>query len=85
MNDPLLVRRFEGFGDLPGDGERFVDRDRPLRDAVRQRRPLDQFEDQRPDALSLFQPVDAPDVGMVSATRAPWPHARSGPAGRGLT
>ena len=32
---------------------------------IRQRRPLDQFEDQRPDALGLLQPVDAPDVGMV--------------------
>ena len=65
MDDPLLVGRFEGFGDLLGDGQGFVDRDRPLRDAVRQRRPLDEFKDQRLDAVRLLQPVDAPDVGMV--------------------
>ena len=65
MDDPLLVRRFEGFGDLLGDGESFVDGDRPFRDAIRQGRPLDEFEHQRLRALGLFQPVDVPDVGMV--------------------
>ena len=65
MNHALLVRRFEGFGDLLGDGEGVVDGDWPLRDAIRQRRPLDQFEDQRLGALGLLQPVDVPDVGMV--------------------
>ena len=54
MNDALLMRRFEGFRDLLGEGEGFVDRDRPLLDAICQRRPLDQFEDQRPDALCLL-------------------------------
>ena len=34
-------------------------------DALRQGRPLDQFEDQGLDALGLFQPVDGADVGMV--------------------
>ena len=65
MNDALLVRRFQGFGDLFGDWQGFVERDRSLLDAVRQRRPFDEFEDQRPDALSLLQPVDAPNVGVV--------------------
>ena len=59
------MRRFEGFRDLLRDGQGFIERDRPLLDAVRQRRPLNQFEDQRLDALSLLQPVDAPDVGVV--------------------
>ena len=65
MDDALLMRRFEGFSDLLGDGERLVNRDRPLGDGIRQCWPLDQFEDQRPDAVSLLQPVDAPDVGVV--------------------
>ena len=65
MDDALLVGRFEGFGDLLGDGEGFVDRDGPLLDAICQRRPLDQFEDQRSDAVSLLQPVDAADVWVV--------------------
>ena len=65
MDDALLMGRFEGFGNLLGDGEGFVDGDRALLDAVRQGWPFDEFEHQRPDALSLLQPVDAPDVGVV--------------------
>ena len=65
MDDALFVGCFKGLGDLPGDGERLVERDRALPDAVRQRRPFDQLQDQRLDAVSFLQPVDAPDVGMV--------------------
>ena len=36
----------KGLGDLLGDRQRFIDRDRPLSNAIRQRRSLDQFEDQ---------------------------------------
>ena len=57
--------RFEGVGDLLGDGEGFVDGDGPLRDALSQRRPFDQFQHQRTNTLRLFQAVDAGDVGMV--------------------
>ena len=65
MNDALLMGRFEGFGDLLRDGEGFLNRDGTLLDAIRQRRPLDQLQDQRLDALGLLQPVDAPDVRVV--------------------
>jgi len=34
MNDPLLVRGFEGFGDLARDRERFVERNRTTRDSL---------------------------------------------------
>ena len=34
MNDPLLVRRLERFGDLPRDRQRLVERNRPARDPV---------------------------------------------------
>ena len=47
MDDALLVRGFEGFGDLLRDRKRLIDRNRPLRDAVGQRRPLDQLHHQR--------------------------------------
>ena len=65
MDDPLLMGGFEGFGDLLRDRQGFVNGDRPLGDAIRQGRPLDQFEDQRLRALRFFQAVDVPDVGMV--------------------
>ena len=46
MDDTPLMRRFEGFGDLLGDVEGLVERDRALRDPVRQRRAFDELEDQ---------------------------------------
>ena len=65
VDDALLVRGFEGFGDLLGDGERFINRNRTLGDAIRQRRPLDQFHHQRDGARALFEAVNLRDVGMV--------------------
>ena len=59
------MRCFQGFGDLCRDRQGFVDWDRPLRDPIRQGRPLDQLEDERFRARCFFQPVDVPDVGMV--------------------
>ena len=47
MHDPLLMRGFERLGDLPRDGQRFIDRNRALRDSVGERRPLDQLHHQR--------------------------------------
>ena len=49
MDDPVLVRGFECLGDLPRDGECFVDRKRALRDPLGQRRAFDQLQDQRAD------------------------------------
>ncbi len=67
------MRRFEGLGDLFRDGKRVVDRDRAVRDAIRQRGPFDELEDPRSDRAALalgfgfgfFRPVDVPDVGVV--------------------
>ena len=47
VDDPLLVCGFERVGDLFRDGEGFVDRQRPARDAVGQRRPFDQLHHER--------------------------------------
>ena len=38
---------------------------RPLRDAVRERRPLDQLHHERGDAVRSFQAVDRRDVRMI--------------------
>ncbi len=65
VDDALLVRGFEGFGDLFGDGERLIDRNRTLRDAVGERRPLDQFHDEGMDTAGLLEAVDGGDVGVV--------------------
>ena len=41
------------------------DRQGPALEALRERRALDQLEDQRGDAVGLLQSVDRPDVGMI--------------------
>ena len=43
MNDPLRVRGFERFGNLLRDRQRLFDRNRPLREAIGERRSLDQL------------------------------------------
>ena len=62
MNDALLVRRFQRLGNLSGDRQRLVDRNRAGRDAIGERRAFDQFHHQRPSAVRLFQSVDLCDV-----------------------
>ena len=62
---PLLVRGLERFGDLLRDGQRFIERNRPLRDPVGERRPLDQLHHQRGLAVAAFKAVDGRDVRMV--------------------
>ncbi len=65
MDDGALVSGFEGVGDLDRNAHRLVDRDRTLRDAIGQRRSLDELEHQSHGALALFEAVDRRDVGMV--------------------
>ena len=65
MNDSVLVRGLEGLRDLPGDGERFVERNRSVCNAIRERRPFHELEDQGPDAVSFFESVDRGDVRMI--------------------
>jgi hypothetical protein len=65
MDDSLLVRGLECFGNLLRDGQRLFERDRSMRDAVRQRGPLDQFHHQHRQAVDRFEPVDLRDIRVV--------------------
>ena len=47
VDDSALVSRFERLGDLARDRHRLVDGDRPLGDAIGERRSFDQFEYER--------------------------------------
>ena len=62
MDDALLVRRFEADRDLSRDADGVLERDRTGRDAIRQRRPLDQLEDERADAVRFLEAVNGRDV-----------------------
>ena len=54
VDDTSIVRRFQRLGDLSGDWQGLVERDWSLRDAVGQRRPFDQLQDERPLVASGF-------------------------------
>jgi hypothetical protein len=65
MDDPLLVRRLQRFGHLPGDRQRLIKRKRPLRDSIGQRRTLHELHDERALAARLLEPVNLRDVRIV--------------------
>ena len=65
MDDPLLVRRFKCFGNLPRDGQGVLERDRTLRDAIRERRPFDQLQYQRARTTRFLEAVNRGDVWMI--------------------
>ena len=65
MDDPLLVCGFERFRDLPRHGQRIVDGNRSLCDAIGKRRPLDQLQHECLDAVRFFKAVDRGDIRMV--------------------
>jgi hypothetical protein len=45
------VRGFEGFSDLAGDRQRFIERDGTLGDAIGQRRSFDELQHERLRAI----------------------------------
>ena len=59
--------RSDQRGRVPGlgDGQGFIDRDRPLRDAVGERGAVDQFEHERPRAALFLDAVDLGNAGVV--------------------
>ena len=65
MDDSLLVRDLEGFGDLLGDGERFIDRNAPPRNSLVEALPVDEFQHQELTGVCFVQTVDRANVWMV--------------------
>ena len=65
MDDALRVRGFERLGNLPRDGQRVVERNRPARDALGERRSLDHLEHERRRMIGRLEAVDGRDVGMI--------------------
>ena len=65
MNDALLVRCFERLGNLLGDRQRLVKRDRAARDALRQILAFDEFHHERSDACAFFKAIDGRNMWMV--------------------
>jgi hypothetical protein len=55
MQNALLVRRSQPFGDLTGNAQGFVQLERAFLDLVPQARPLDQFHGQEPVLLVQFE------------------------------
>ena len=62
--------------------ERFHERDRPLRNLLRQRRPLDQFHHERQGSVRFLEAVDLRNVRMVERCPGPRPHAGIAPSAR---
>ena len=69
MDDALLVRHFQGMGDLVGNRERLGERDRPTRDPPREILSLDELHDDGVDTLGVFQSVNDRDVRMFNEAR----------------
>jgi hypothetical protein len=65
VDDALVVRGAKRIGDLAGNGERFVDRERPLLDPLGQRRSVHHLEDERSVAVERFHPIDRGDIRMI--------------------
>ena len=69
MDDAALVRGLERLGDLAGDRDRLVERDRPAREARRQVLALDQLHDEH---------VERAGGALHVGDRGPGPGARGG-------
>jgi hypothetical protein len=65
MDDALFVRRFDRLGYLLRQRQRFVHRHRAGREAVRQRRSVDELHDERMRVTRIFESVNLCDVRMV--------------------
>ena len=65
VDDALLMRGFERLGDLFRDGQRFVQRNGTVSNAVSERRSFDQFHHERDGAIRLLEAVNVGDVRMI--------------------
>ena len=65
VDDALLVRGFEGLGDLLRDRQRLIERDWPARDALGKIFALDELHDESRAAVGVFESVDGADVRVI--------------------
>jgi hypothetical protein len=65
MDDATLVRVFEAIRDLLRNRQGFVERDRPMRDALGEGWSFNQLHYQRVFPVRLLQAVNGGNVGMV--------------------
>ena len=65
MNDAALVGDFKRLGDLPGNRQRFIERNWAGSNAIGERWAFDEFHHQRANAIGLFKPIDRGNVRMV--------------------
>jgi len=63
--DAALVRRFERIRELRRNLERLVDRDASVREALGERRPLDQLHHEARGAAAALEAVNVPDVRVT--------------------
>ena len=64
MHDATFVGGLEGLGDLPGDAEGLVDRQRPAPESIGEVLSLDQFHHQRAVPSGLLEAVHRGNGGM---------------------
>jgi hypothetical protein len=71
MDHAVGVRVLERLGHLAGDQERFLRRDRPLCDPLRQGRTLDQLHDERQPPRGFFLAVEDADARVMEGREEP--------------
>src|SRR5262249_44713080 len=59
MDDAAVVRCFERIGNLAGDGERFLEWNRPAGDSLRKRFAIHELEYEKLRAAGFFEAMDA--------------------------
>ena len=65
VDDAFFMRGFERLGDLTRDRQRLIERDGALRQTIRQRGSLDQFQHERRHVAGFFETVEGRDMRVV--------------------
>ena len=65
MDDAAFVRGLECLRDLRGDRQGVAQRHGAFGEPIRERRSLDELEDERRHAIDIFESVDRADVRMI--------------------
>ena len=69
MNDSFFVRGSEGFGNLPGNIQGFIERNTSALDLFAERFTFDKFEYQVLRAIDLFQFVNDRDIRVTQGRK----------------